>query len=681
VPWAVRRRARIATAIAATVAVIAALLGLRAVLHVDALDQLHDEGGGRYTGSLHLPRPGRYVFGCRCDEPITIDVDGRRLKVAEDRAAGKRGASIDLDAGVAAFAVDAPQGARLLWHPPGRRGPLEDLPASSLSPAPPEAASFSAWAGAAPVDGAVALAILAALAGCALYLGAPRLGAAIAADRRRAIAIAAVFAVAAAARLWDLGGAGQTFDEDTNWSAGRTYVANLVALDFDQRAWVANYEHPPVMKYLAGIGAQLADGYGPARAISALLMAAACALLVAIGARLWSLRAGVAAGVIAALTPHLIAHGKVVGHEAPTVLWWTLGVWLALRAFDAVRDRADTARLIGRFAAIGVVLGLAVSSRFVNVLLAPLLGLTLLVQAPPGLRWRTVGLGLAILPAVAVATSVAVWPRLWSEPLVHLAESWATLSGKHAAEPFLGRWTNDPPPWYFLAYLGATAPLGALLAAGAGVARAAIRWTEWRATAVAVGLFAAPLVVMLSPVRQDGVRYVMPSVAALALLGGAGVDAAASWLARGRLAGHGRRVFAGVAAALAVYLAITCARVHPYYLDYYGEQVGGPAAVARRRAFEIGWWGEGVDRAVAHVAAHARPGDRVYRDCVEALHLAWWHADAWPNLVPRADQADWIVVQPAHRRCAIPDGAEVAYTVTAMGAPLVRVYRARRRDP
>src|SRR5690606_25468817 len=117
----------------------------------------------------------------------------------------------------------------------------------------------------------------------------------------------AVFAVAVAVRLFDLAGAGQTWDEDTNWSAGRNYVSNLLALDFAPSSWRFNLEHPPLSKYLYGVGAQLVDGYGPARATAALLMAAACALLVPIGRRLHGLRAGVLAGSIAALTPHLIA--------------------------------------------------------------------------------------------------------------------------------------------------------------------------------------------------------------------------------------------------------------------------------------------------------------------------------------------------------------------------------------
>jgi len=650
-------------AIAVAIVAVIGLLALHAGLDETALDRLHARPDRSFAGSIDLPRGGRYVFGCQCTGRLTID--GRTIRL--DDPTGAYGVPVDHDAGVVSFVAWVPPGARLLWHPPGRRGPLEYLPPSSLSADPPARARFGAGAGARLLDGAIALGIVAVAAALALFLAAPRLRRLWRDDRIAVLAFAAVLALALAVRLVDLGGAGQTWDEDVNWSAGRNYVSNVVSLDGDQRSWIWNFEHPPVMKYLAGVGAVLTDGYGLARAISALELALACGLLVPIGRRLWSLRAGVAAGAIAALTPHLIAHGKVVGHEAPTVLWWTLALYLCLRAYDGVdvADRRAATRLLARrFAVIGVVLGLAVFTRFVNLLLAPFLGITLLVLAPAALRARVIALGLAILPVVALAVGVAIWPRLWSHPIAHLDEAWAKLSREHTPEPFLGRITRDPPRWYFLAYLGATAPIGVLVAVIVGVARA-VRGREWRALAVVLTLLIVPLGVAFSPVRQDGVRYVMPSLIALALLAGAGLDAA----------GRSRRVFAGIAAVAALYLAIVCVRIHPYYLDYYGEQVGGPANVARHRWFETGWWGEGVAEATDWLAAHAGPDDRIYRDCIEAVHLAWFHPAAWHHLARRPSDAEWIVVQPAARACPIPTGFAPAHEVRAMGAPLVRIWR------
>lgn len=671
-------------AIAVAVAAVIALYAVRASQHVDPWSRLTADGARR-TGSISLPRGGRYVFGYQGEGKVRITVANRPVPVQPGDGALK--GSVDLDAGVVPFTVDGyTPGLRLLWHPPGRRGDLEYLPASSLSPSPPETATFDR-PGTSILDGLIAIGLGCVAGGLALYLGWPRLRVALRAHRRVALGALAIFAIALGVRLYDLGGAGQTFDEDVNWSAGRNYVTNVVAGDASQRSWIWNAQHPPVMKYLAGVGAQLADGYGPARAISALALALACALLVPIGARLWNLRAGVAAGVIASLTPHLIAHAKVVGHESPTVLWWTLALWLCLRAHD------DPARFVRRLVGIGVVLGIAICSRFTNLLLAPMIGVTLLVLAPPERRARTIALGFAILPVVAVVVGFVLWPRLWSHPIAHLQESWAKLSQTHAKEPFLGAWTETPPRWYFLAYLWATAPLGVLAGVAGFGARAGLRRDEWRASVIVLALFAIPLAIAFSPVRQDGVRYVMPCLVALALMAGAGVEWLAARLAGGlawavpadRRAARGRRAFTGVLAAITLYLGVTCARVHPYYLDYYGEQVGGPAGVWRAHAYELGWWGEGVDDAVAYVGAHAAPDERVYRDCIEAMHLAWWPYPLWGNLIEARRKetiadADWWVVQPAGKKCGVPKDATLVHTVSAMGAPLVRVYHRARPD-
>ena len=197
-------------------------------------------------------------------------------------------------------------------------------------------------------------------------------------------------------------------------------------------------------------------------------------------------------------------------------------------------------------------------------------------------------------------------------------------------------------------------------------------------TLVIAAWLLAPLVVMASPVRQDGVRYVMPCLTALALLAAVGLDAITTFLAA-RLPAAARALPVALAAITALYLAVTLARVHPYYLDYYGEHVGGPAGVARARRFEVAWWGEGLADAVDHVNRHARPGAPVFRDCVEPAHLTWFRGDLWPTMARNPRDAEWIVAyQPAWKPCPIPPDARLVHTVAVMDAPLVRVYQ---RDP
>jgi 4-amino-4-deoxy-L-arabinose transferase-like glycosyltransferase len=646
------------------IAIAVALLAIRACAHTDPLDRLapaaseprDPPGTTARAGSLDIARGGPVVIGFQSDRPARLTVGGHEVLAAAPSAPSTQ--RFVLPHGPIAIRVAGD--ARLVWSPVGRRGDPEYVPASSLSPDPPEAATFE-HAGAAPLDGVIALGLLVTLVGTLLMLARRRLATV---PRATWLAMGAVFVAAVVIRWIDLGGFGQAWDEDVNWASGRNYVTNLVALDFSDRSWIWNFEHPPVMKLLDGIGAQLADGFGPARALSAIWMALGCALLVPIGARLYRLRVGILAGGIAALLPQLVAHGQIVGHESPTVLWWSLGIVLALGVYDGEPDR----RTIGlRLAAVGACVGIALASRFVNGLLGPLCGAIVVIQAPVPWRRFTLGFGAAVMTASALLTFYLVWPRLWLHAPSALAESFKKLEIVHSAEPFLGAVTNHPPPYYFLAYLSGALPIGVLVAALIYGWRAIAERSK--ASLIVVAWFVIPLGVALSPVRQDGVRYVMPCLTAVCLMAAAGVD----WLA---LRVRWRQTFTGLAAAVCAYLAVALVLIHPYYLDYFGEQVGGPGNVAAHQWFETAWWGEGVDRAVDYVNEHAAPSAHVYRDCIEPAHLAWFREDLWTPMTRDPRTADWIVAYaPTSHHCVIPPDAREVFSVTDRGLTLVTVFQ------
>ncbi len=672
---------------AVPVALVVVLLALRACLVTAPLDNLARGGANPrdpagtvvYEGSLHIARGGPVIIGFQSEAPARLlvgsgdPVRADAMQISKDMIGrGLVKERVVLEAGAVAIRFAAPPGARLVWSPVGRRGDPEYVPASSLSPEPPERARFGRWAGARPLDGLVAAGILLVLIGSCLMLARRRL---CAVPRGMWIAIGGVFLAGCVVRWIDLGGFGQTWDEDVNWAAGRNYITNLLSLDLSPGSWIWNYEHPPVMKYLAGVGAQFADGFGPARALSAIWMALGCALLVPIGTRLYNLRAGVFAAAIATLLPHLVGHGQIVGHESPTVLWWSLGILLAL----TVGDGEPTVRQVRlRLVAVGVVIGVAIGSRFVSGLLGPLC-LAIVAIAGPGSaaerrspserRLRRVLEASVIMPLVAVVTFFALWPRLWLHPIASMQESLAKLSQPHGVEPYLGALTNQPGAGYFLVYLAATVPIMILAGAAGWIARALRERT--RGSLILALWFVIPLAVMASPVRQDGVRYVMPCVVAIALMSAAGWESFAMLAERVM-----PRAFVVWAAVAVGYLGITLVRVHPFYIDYYGEQVGGPRAVAAKNLFEVGWWGEGVAGAVDYVNAHAAPGARVFRNCIEPAHLAWFRQDLWTPMTNQPAQADWIIAYaPSSRPCPIPTGFRRVHTVDAQGAVLAVVYQ------
>ncbi len=683
-------------------AIAAGLIALRGFLHVPPLERLASAaadpadppGTAAYAGSIAIERGGPVIVGFLTPAPARLTIAGHEIRGPEGVATQR----ILLPRGPAAIRFAAPPGARLVWSPVGRGTTPEYVPPSSLSPDPPGRAAFSA-PGRSLLDGAIALGLLATLAASLCVIARRRLAAV---SRNQWLAMAGVLAVGLAVRLIGLGDAGQTWDEDTSWAAGRNYLTNLLELDFSAAAWRWNYEHPPVMKLLAGAGAQLADGFGPARALSALWSALGCALLVPIGTRLYRFRAGVLAAMIATLLPPMVAHGQIVGHEAPTVLWWSLGVLLALGAHDYLPsgDRGLRALQV-RLAWIGVVVGVAISSRFVNGLLGPLCALIVVVQAPERWRKATLGWGAVLLPLGALVTCYALWPWLWADPLGALGASLDRLDTLHGVEPFLGELTDQPARHYFAVYLIATLPAGVLAGVVAWIARAARE--RDRAALIVLAWLIVPLAVAISPVRQDGVRYVMPCLAALALMAAAGFDAIAvvvdGLLGRSdrppgrpgtnpgrpgtspgasqsmRLA-RGRLPFVGLSGAVTIYLGVTLARTAPYYLDYYGEHVGGAGTAAARRWFETAWWGEGLDRAVAYVNAHAAPGARVHRECIAPSHLTWFRDDLWSPMTRDPREATWIVAYaPATQGCPVPPDAAKVFEVAHDGAVLAAVYR------
>jgi 4-amino-4-deoxy-L-arabinose transferase-like glycosyltransferase len=643
--------------------IVVALFAVRALLVTDPLDNLRTTasdprdppGTTAREGSLYIARGGPVVISFSSATPSRLTIAGKELVGTASRE------RIVLRAGAVAVRFASPPGARLVWNPVGRRGDFEYVPASSLSPDPPERATFPAWVGASPLDGVIAALLLLTLAGMLIMLARHRLRRV---PRTTWLAMGAVFAVACIVRWIGISSFGQTWDEDVNWGAGRNYITNVLALDFSSASWMWNFQHPPVMKYLAGIGAQFADGYGPARALSAVWVALGCALLVPIGTRLYSFRAGVLAAIIAALLPPLVAHGQIVGHESPTVLWWSLGILLALTVHD---DDPPPRALRIRLVWLGVVIGIAIASRFVNGLLGLLC--LLIVERAPATRVRTALEAAAIMPITAALTFYAVWPHIWAHPIASLSASLEKLSQQHSPEPFLGTITNAPGPHYFVIYLAATLPLLVLVGVVAYLVRALKERN--RAAFIMLAWFVAPLIVVASPVRQDGVRYVMPCLLVLALAAAVGFDFVVTLFER-----RVKRAFALVTAAVALYLAITLAIIHPYYLDYFGEHVGGAGTVAKKRMFETAWWGEGVDRAVDYVNEHAAPNAVVFRNCIEPVHLAWFREDLWNPMTNDARQATWIVTYaPQTRPCPIPPDAKRVFTVEAQGAILAEVWQ------
>ncbi|HJZ84844.1 MAG TPA: glycosyltransferase family 39 protein [Polyangia bacterium] len=597
-----------------------------------------------WTGTWFLPRGGPYIFALESlgDSTSTLELDG--LPVLRAGAVLSKERRV-LPAGAHAVRVRH-QGSgpmRLYWLPPGRRGDPEYVPPAALRPLPPAQAGPMPADLAFRADAAALTAWLVLAAGLCAFLLRERLRACKPA-RADVIAVVLLLAVALALRLWKLGAFGQTWDEDVYWSSGRNYLENFIHLDFRPRMWRWNFEHPPIAKYILGLGALWHDGYGPARALSALLGALTCALIYGIGRELFSRTVGAGAALLYAFLPPALAHSQIAGLETPSTFFTTLGFYFYARR---------------RFLSAGVAGGLAAGCRFIAALVFVSYALAAISSRP---RSRREWVALASSPAIGLFTLYALWPRLWLEgPVAGLRASLSKLNVQHMPEWFLGASILTPvPKLYFPLYFVACVTPALLL----GLALSC--WRRERATLVCLAFFLAPFLLAFSPVVQNGVRYLVPALPAAALLAAAGLDAAATRL-------HLRSVAWLLACAAAG--LVSCLAIAPYGLDYYNFLVGGPRAAFARKRFTVGWWGEGIGPAVAWFNGHAEAGATVFYDLFPS-HVVWLRDDVRPVRSPA--EAQYVLLNHFQYRTPPSGFHELYRTQVTEGAPLAAVYA---RDP
>ena len=630
-----------------------------------------------WTGTIYLPRSGRYGFATESDDGSMLEIDGQVVVNNGGIHALRRRQGVRiLKQGVHRFRVhyfQAGQGGsvRVFWSPAGRRGGLEYIPPTLLFPRSPQEVDPATARAVPPRDFPVIVGLglclfltLLVLLRSPLLRWLARLRDEPAARLDLALFVL-LFAVGLVVRLWDKSASGQTWDEDVYWASGRNFMQNLLAGDFRAESWVWNSEHPALAKWIYGPAALHSESFEPARLVSLILGASTCALLYLVGRDLISRRVGFLGAGLSLVMPHILGHHKIIGLETPTALLYTLVIWLFYRAVK----RGGNSPL---YLVTGICVGLAAATRISNlsVLAVPLV-LYLLANRREIVHQRRfpVPLYLGLLPLAAAVAFIGLWPYLWENPLRHMGLMLSHWEPDKFLEWFLGK--KQLPHWYYFPlYFSVTMPVGALGALALFFGR--FIQVRDRAHLYLLLWFLAPFVVMLSPLARDGVRYLYPSLFAACLLMAAGLD----WLSLGvaRLARRGavqRPVLAVLGTAMGLYVFYCGSTVHPYYLDYYNELTGGPAKVAKGHVFEIGWWGEGLKEANDYISEHAPRGAKVmiYAHPAHVVRLR-------PDLrqVSFVPQADYIIFNDLFNNRPKSDKHHVTYVVRAAGAPLAWVY-------
>ncbi len=476
------------------------------------------------------------------------------------------------------------------------------------------------------------------------------------ARRRRVLLGATLFVATVGVRCWDLNGAGETSDEWAYAGAGRIYVSNMAHGYFQSLYWNTNEEHPPIGKYVYGVVSHLAgtDSYTPLRFASAVMAGFTVLLTFMFGTRFIGGWVGFFAGLILVFLPPFIAHGKVAALDAPSVLLFTLGVYLFARAITAEGHQNKW------YLAAGLVACLAFATKFSNATLFIFMMVLHFAHEWRNIRRRGIlelPISLYILPALPMIVLLIVWPWLWREPfgqLVTTLQHW----DYPIQEWFLGHY-RQPPWYYFPVTFVATTP--AVLLVGFG----AFFYTAWKRRSftnlIVLLWFLTPFLWTISVLKQDGIRYIYNMYPPLALMIAIGADVfirRVSW-----------RPFAAIGTA--VYLAVQCWTVHPYYLDYYSELVGGTGTVYDKSLFEVGWWGEGMDKAYEFVNEEAESG--ATWDVIGVVnHTSDMLRD---DLVYDPESPQYLIKAYISPREVQRKGYTEVFKVEVASAPLVIVYQ------
>lgn len=444
---------------------------------------------------------------------------------------------------------------------------------------------------------------------------------------RGGMVVAILFAIGSFASVFfTLSDLGLTIDEPINLGHGRSIAGavideprSLLTADGIRKVWERGHEHPPLTRFLIGVGERLFDGpkaeglnLRGGRAASAAAFAGIVFMTVRFAASLAGLTAGVASGLAVMTLPRLWAHTHLASPEVISA-FFMLWAWIAA-ANALVGDHRSAIRRMGSILFAGVILGLALLTKLTAVLvpatvLVAVLWMRGVSSIPAWLLWSAVG----------SVTFIAGWPWLWPIDLpgqpagfagsIHRLREFLATGTERASIYvwYFGRqYAGNVTPWHFAPlFFAITTPIAVLVFGAVGQVTSLRRNAESPRRFMIAAAFFGSLAVFCLPVqRYDGERlylFVFPLWCILAGVGGAALT--------DRLYSPWKSVGVCLTGILLAFPAWEIRRLHPHSLSYYNLLVGGlPGAEAK--GLEPTYWGESLTpRLLEKLAAAAEPND------------------------------------------------------------------------
>ncbi|MBZ0304342.1 MAG: glycosyltransferase family 39 protein [Anaerolineae bacterium] len=461
--------------------------------------------------------------------------------------------------------------------------------------------------------------------------------------RQTALVMLLLFALALVPRAWP--SPVMTTDEQAFWVNRATNF--LDALRTGDLSQTAQSFHPGVMtNWLGASGILLSEVVNGPDAMQtnfqahiaamrfplALVNALTVVLAFDLLRRLFDTRIALAASLLWALDPFLVAHGGILHVDAITTSFMAVSFLTGLLAFHFDDpDGAGKPTRRGWFVASAVFGALGGVTKFTAIGVGGILGLCLLIQYRHNWRsWpRRAIAPMVIWTLIATVVWFGVFPATWVDMDWVIAKLDQGLElALNAHKPgnfFMGVPLEDPgPAFYLVATLLRITPwmlLGLLLAAVAAL-RGAARRFQLPLVAMIIFILVFGLVMTLQAKKLD--RYVLQYFPMLAVLAAFGLV----WLVdqlRDRLTRIQPALGWGLALVIPV---LTLVWYQPYYLAYYNPVFGGSAGALH--ALLVGW-GEGLDQAMSFAGEEVQNCDESvmtfyfevasrYTDCGTNVH-------------------------------------------------------------
>jgi 4-amino-4-deoxy-L-arabinose transferase-like glycosyltransferase len=406
------------------------------------------------------------------------------------------------------------------------------------------------------------------------------------------------------------------------------------------------------------------------------------------GAALAGPKAGLAAGLLLALTPAWWGHQFNNPVDLPFAAAHAWALAMLLRWIN-VWPEIPSSLVIKT----GIAIGLALGTRIGGVILLGYLALASLLPGKSDRAAKVMPLALAAA-GVAWAVMMVCWPMAQRQP-VHWPWEALTRFAQYYPLPFsvlFGgqmHFANRLPWDYLPRYLLLTLPEPVLIALtlGAGwLVRQLIKWhvpidrsgvVRWGLVVVAAAL---PLVLIIAmrSVVYNGIRHVLFIVPAICVLAGAIL---ARLLDRVLERGMTTRVVAGAAVAgWLVWHGAGMIRIHPHQYIWYNAIGGGLRGAFLK--YEIDYWGNAYPEAIAKlteaVKATGPANARKLRvaPCGAPRALREQLPDVFEYVEEQAD-ADVLIGITGFGCGEMRPGAELAW-ITRDGVPLAYVRALRR---